>query len=145
MLFPVQIPDNGNGYIDGETIQGAGSSNDPFRVASSDIAAHDGSLTGNGSVGNPLGVSIATLQPTLRIVTPESGDPFLDVDSNRVVALGVTGGVNMCTAAGAILQIFGGAGSTQPTINGSRTDGTALADLLTKLATIGLIVDGTTP
>lgn len=33
---------------------------------------------------------------------------------------------------------------TPPTITGSRSDGTALADLLTKLAAMGLVIDGTT-
>jgi hypothetical protein len=36
---------------------------------------------------------------------------------------------------------FGAAAQSKPTVTGSRTDGTALADLLTELATLGLITD----
>jgi hypothetical protein len=39
---------------------------------------------------------------------------------------------------------FGAVPTGQPTITGARDDGTALADLLTELATLGLIVDSTT-
>lgn len=39
---------------------------------------------------------------------------------------------------------FGVDPTAKPTITGSRTDGTALADLLTKLAAKGLITDSTT-
>jgi hypothetical protein len=35
--------------------------------------------------------------------------------------------------------------ATPPQITGSRTDGTALASLLTALAGLGLVVDGSTP
>jgi len=42
-----------------------------------------------------------------------------------------------------ILNLGAVAGGTQPTITGSRGGNAALADLLTNLATIGLIVDGT--
>lgn len=36
-------------------------------------------------------------------------------------------------------------GVTPPTITGSLSDGTALASLLTELAALGIIIDGTTP
>lgn len=35
--------------------------------------------------------------------------------------------------------------ATPATVTGSRTDGTALASLLTELAALGLIIDGSTP
>lgn len=43
------------------------------------------------------------------------------------------------------ISFYGGTGSTQPTITGSRGGNAALASLLTALATLGLIVDSSTP
>lgn len=54
--------------------------------------------------------------------------------------------VSICSGGGAkTLAFFGAAGSAQPVIAGSRAGNAALADLLAKLATMGLIVDNTTP
>jgi hypothetical protein len=44
-----------------------------------------------------------------------------------------------------VIAFFAGTGSSQPTIAGSRAGNAALADLLTKLATMGLVVDSTVP
>lgn len=49
----------------------------------------------------------------------------------------------ICDGTGDTLKFYGGTGATQQTITGSRGGNAALADLLTKLATLGLIVDGT--
>jgi hypothetical protein len=54
------------------------------------------------------------------------------------------GNATLCNAAGDTLKFHGGTGATQQTVTGSRGGNAALADLLTKLATLGLIVDGTT-
>lgn len=42
------------------------------------------------------------------------------------------------------IGFYGATPGTKPTITGSRTDGTALASLLTALATLGLLVDSST-
>lgn len=60
-----------------------------------------------------------------------------DSGGNAVVSVG---GPN-----GNALSFFGGVPDTQPTITGSRGGNAALASLLTELANLGLIVDGTTP
>lgn len=49
----------------------------------------------------------------------------------------------LCDGTGDTLKFYGGTGATQQTVSGSRGGNAALADLLTKLATLGLIVDGT--
>lgn len=49
----------------------------------------------------------------------------------------------VCDGTGDTLKFYGGTGATQQTVTGSRGGNAALADLLTKLATLGLIVDGT--
>jgi hypothetical protein len=59
--------------------------------------------------------------------------------------LQVDGNATICNAAGDTLKFHGGTGSTQQTVTGSRGGNAALADLLTKLATLGIIVDGTSP
>lgn len=46
--------------------------------------------------------------------------------------------------AGSLVGFYGAAPTNQPTVSGSRADGTALASLLTALATLGLITDSTT-
>lgn len=56
---------------------------------------------------------------------------------------GVSGDAAICDAAGDTLSFHGAGGATQQTVTGSRGGNAALADLLTKLATLGLIVDGT--
>ena len=56
----------------------------------------------------------------------------------------MNGNVNLGDASTDVIKFFGGTGSAKPTIAGSRGANAALADLLTKLATMGLIVDGTT-
>ena len=109
---------------------------------SSGSVVHDGSLQGEGTDASPLGVSISPVQPTLRIRTNESGDSFLDVISSTVCGLGLP---TFNSFDGTHVAFFGSNGTTQPTIEGSRTDGTALANLLTALAAMGLIVDGTGP
>jgi hypothetical protein len=43
-----------------------------------------------------------------------------------------------------MIGFLGAAAVARPTVSGSRASGAALADLLTKLATMGLIVDGST-
>ena len=52
--------------------------------------------------------------------------------------------VHTLDAADNLLGFHGATAVAQQTVTGSRADGSALADLLTKLATLGLIVDGST-
>ena len=54
------------------------------------------------------------------------------------------GGTGQIGGSSDTLKFFGGTGSTKPSITGSRGGNAALADLLTKLATLGLITDSTT-
>ncbi len=53
------------------------------------------------------------------------------------------GDTTICDGSGDTLKFYGGTGATQQTVTGSRGGNAALADLLTKLATLGLIVDST--
>lgn len=80
--------------------------------------------------------------------TTAATEPFTIEASTGAVAvtgaLTVTGNCTLTDAAGDTLKFHGGTGATQQTITGSRGGNAALADLLTKLATLGLIVDGTT-
>lgn len=55
------------------------------------------------------------------------------------------GGSALFGAAGSKLGFYGSAGITKPTVTGSRGGNATLASLLTLLASMGLIVDGTTP
>lgn len=70
-----------------------------------------------------------------------------DLDVTDALSVGgvanLNGNANICNAAGDTLKFHGGTGATQQTVTGSRGGNAALADLLTKLATLGLIVDGT--
>lgn len=56
---------------------------------------------------------------------------------------GVSLAAGMLRANTNVLGFFGATASAKPTITGSRGGNAALADLLTKLATLGLITDGT--
>jgi hypothetical protein len=47
----------------------------------------------------------------------------------------------MVNGSGTSLAFYGGVPGTQPTVSGSRGGNAALADLLTELAAIGLIID----
>ncbi len=71
----------------------------------------------------------------------------LSVGSTVKVAIGSTIALNddvtVCDTAGRTLAFHGAAGAAQQTVSGSRGGNAALADLLTKLATLGLIVNGT--
>lgn len=63
-------------------------------------------------------------------------------ESVSIKALG-TGSVILGAATNNKVGFFGGNGTTQPTISGSRGANAALADLLTALASMGLLVDST--
>lgn len=67
-------------------------------------------------------------------------DSTLNVDG----ATTLKGNVSIGDAAGDTVAFHGAAGATQQTVTGSRGGNAALADLLTKLANKGIIVDGTT-
>lgn len=71
---------------------------------------------------------------------------FLTIDSGikdaTNIVLGTTTGTKLGTAATQKLGLFGAVPIVQPTVTGSRGGNTALASLLTQLATLGAIVDG---
>jgi hypothetical protein len=54
------------------------------------------------------------------------------------------GGLSLQNSTGR-LSFFNATTIAKPTVSGSRADGTALASLLTTLATFGLIINSTTP
>lgn len=63
-----------------------------------------------------------------------------DTTSTKIVA---GGGTMIEVATPAQIGFFGSAPIARPTVTGSRASGAALASLLTELALLGLIVDGT--
>lgn len=56
----------------------------------------------------------------------------------------VAAGTNVITCAANKLGFFGATPASKPTISGSRAANAALASLITQLATLGLVTDGTT-
>lgn len=97
-----------------------------------------GMQAGDGSGGGGTG-GTAFLQA--------GGNPGSPSDRG-VAEMRVAGGaaaIRVGGANGLALSFYGGVPETQPTVTGSRGGNAALASLLTELATLGLIVDGTTP
>ena len=76
--------------------------------------------------------------------------PILEVTDNggtQLFGVLVSGEVNIAGPLnhdGSTIGFYGATPATKPTITGARDDGTALADLLTELATLGLIIDSST-
>lgn len=106
---------------------------DPVTVAQSQVTGLADSLT----------LLAPTADPTFTGTVTSSGPVNV---SGTLTAFGYFGaGGNVGLGSGvSLIGFFGAAPVAQPTIEGSRSDGTALADLLTKLATLGIVVDGTT-
>lgn len=116
--------------------------------------------------GTVVGVEATTGDATITAAANVVVDAAVNVGVNASDTLTLTGaGVGVRIAASAadvnissitgvniasngaldLVGFFGGGPTAQPTITGSRIDGSALADLLTKLAAMGLVVDATTP
>jgi len=138
---------------------GSGSSG----VAGSDYTIH----AGDGRSGSTTGKSVRLAGGRGFAAGSNPGDTFLQValtgaattlvdvlgvlggsgnvsirDASNVV-LGSTTGTQWGTVATQKQSWWGAAPVVQPTVTGSRGGNAALADLLTQLATVGLIVDGT--
>lgn len=82
-----------------------------------------------------------------RAIQTDNGDVLLNVASGNTTCYQdfyVNGNTRLGSAAGDTIGFYTTAGTAQQTVTGSRGGNAALADLLTKLATLGLIVDGTT-
>lgn len=120
------------------TIQ-AGSANSPAQGGGLiHITAGDG---GGGEVGNGGSVN----------VTPGSPDGVINLcHENNAVGIVVSGAPSSHTGGQAILvgenglAFFNGTPVTQPTITGAHGSNAALQSLITALASMGLIIDGTT-
>lgn len=108
-------------------------------ISFAEVKAYKSDGTG-GNFGGDLvfatRVNGGSLTEALRLKSDQSALFAGNVAINGDVAIG--------DAAGDKLTFHGGTGATQQTITGSRAGNAALADLLTKLATLGLIVDSTT-
>lgn len=89
------------------------------------------SVTGTGVIVYVDGVSIKQLQPIGNNAYVIDGWAWTQTNAIKVANTGQ-------------LSFFGAALTSKPTITGSRGANAALADLLTKLATLGLITDSTT-
>lgn len=76
------------------------------------------------------------------------GNPDVGVSNFGESQLRTAGGSSMVRVGGAngdAIGFFGSTPETQPTVTGSRGGNAALADLLTMLQNLGLIIDATTP
>lgn len=108
------------------------------------------------STGVCAGLSDSSLDPDggsvnvflrLRDTPDSTGNPFFAINDMK----GATGTLSDGSqVVGGIIVSIGGmmeakAAAPPPTVAGSRSNGTALASLLTALASLGIIVDGTTP
>lgn len=106
---------------------------DPVTVAQSQVTG----------LGDALTLLAPKADPTFTGTVTSSGPVNV---SGTLTAFGYFGaGGNVGLGSGvSLIGFFGAAPVAQPTVTGSRSDGTALADLLAKLATLGIVVDGTT-
>jgi len=94
--------------------------------------------------GQPTGTNAGReilLQASNASTTGAGGSIYLNEGAGA--GGGARGSILVGTAAGMVLGFYGSLGATQQTPTGSRGGNAALASLLTALATIGLIVDGT--
>lgn len=93
--------------------------------------------------GQPTGTNAGReilLQASNASTTGAGGSIYLNEGAGA--GGGARGSILIGTAAGMVLGFHGSLGATQQTVTGSRGGNAALASLLTALATIGLIVDG---
>lgn len=88
--------------------------------------------------------SIARRDASARLLASVFLAPSFDTATAISLALGGSSATAVKIGSGAIpIGFYGAAGATQQTITGSRGGNAALADLLTKLASTGLLVDST--
>lgn len=90
-------------------------------------------------LGDTVDQSVTVLNGQLRSSKADGTQPFVITSTTPVNNLSV----KKLGAAGGNIAFYGAAESAKPTITGSRGGNAAVADLLTKLATLGLITDST--
>lgn len=121
---------------------GAGQGGDIFLYGGQPGASGNGGwiyLAAAGGIGLGGSIDIAAGSAS---AGNTGGDVILRVDDSGGITIGT---VKLATSTTQKLRFYGtAAGTAQQTVTGSRGGNAALADLLTKLATLGLIVDGTT-
>lgn len=116
--------------------------------------------SGNFSIGPGTGAAAATLDIALPATTSlkvrHTGGSTLGFTAtsttanmgtyNNAGALSIlqNGAARIILGTGGEMGFFGSAGTTRPTITGSRGGNAALADLLTKLASLGVLIDSST-
>ena len=81
------------------------------------------------------------MHPWLRLVQTLLNDALRQAENVTVANLTSTGDV---AHQGTKIGFYGATAGTKPTVSGIRDSNAALADLLTKLETSGLLVDSTT-
>jgi hypothetical protein len=99
----------------------------------------------NAPANSPTVAEVTTLYiagpPTVSGITVTNGLNAIHVATGSVQ---FDADVLLCVAGGN-LSVFGASGASQLTVTGSRGGNTALASLLSRLATYGIIVDGSSP
>jgi hypothetical protein len=84
--------------------------------------------------------------PDFSVFNNRTGRVSLGITPSDEVVMGYGATIGRTLAhTGSAVGFYGAPPVTRPTITGSRSDGTALANLLSKLQAMGLIVDNTTP
>lgn len=121
------------------TSRAAGSTADTLTVR--------GNVTVDGSVTSVGGLRVNSSDVNVNPIITDSPSGLLA----RIMVLRVGGTDRLSLNADGNLSLANGIGTygavgptTRPTVSGSRADGTALASLLTALASFGLITDSTT-
>lgn len=98
---------------------------------------------GTAAVVTHVGLSDPHTQYVEKAGDTIAGDFTVTGITTALGYFGTGGNVGLMSSAANNYAMFGAVGTTQQTITGTRSD-TALADLLTKLASYGLVVDSTT-
>ncbi len=146
-------------YTDNDTIVGDGTEEHPLTGgASSGPGGTNAQLQYNnsGAFGGVAGSSFSGGALTLEIpgaITLISSANNIDLTSSNTITLNGGDGteiqangetlINM-GSLGTTMGFFGATPIAKPTVTGSRASGAALASLLTELASLGLIIDGST-
>lgn len=139
----------GNIFIDGNglrygRIQSDDGSNVAFDMLSNSQVGGFIALTANGHlfrIGN--GLPDQTIDADVLAATAIEIGTANNVKIINNLVFGTTTGTKIGTATTQKLAFWNVTPIVQPTVTGSRASGAALADLLTKLASTGIIVDGT--
>lgn len=117
--------------------------------ATGDFKINTNKFTVTASNGNTLVAGTLNVTSDLNVNTNKFNVVASSGNTTVAGTLDVTGTTTLkgtaviCDGTGDTLKFYGGTGATQQTVTGSRGGNAALADLLTKLATLGIIVDGT--